>query len=186
MSGMNELDQLFNKLADPSDIPAVTRILEEAFIRLAGDPEYLSGMKMVVPGVGSIYGVKVPLLRELSKVILRCYKGEKQALERIAEGCWFRKTREHQLVALFVLAKMKLTPKERWSLGERFLPEVNNWESCDQLCMALLGQALAEDPAYMEVIESWLKDENIAPGKVPSECGGRNGSANIGHGICPT
>ena len=158
---MNEVDRLLSELPEDPEMPVVLRTLEEIFIGLGGDPEYLAGMKMAVPGAGAIYGVKVPLLRKLSKEILRRYHGDKATLAKIADGCWFRKNREHQLVALFILAEMKLTSKERWDLGERFLPEVNNWESCDQLCMALLGQALEEDPQYMDVIEAWLNEENI-------------------------
>ena len=58
-------------------------------------------------------------------------------------------------------ARAKLSPAERWELGVRFLPDVSNWESCDQLCAALLGETLARDPGYMEVLEGWVEDENF-------------------------
>ena len=128
---------------------------------LGGDPDYLSGMRMTVPGVQKLYGVKVPLLRKLSREMIQAYKHEKAVILKLAKACWYCGSREHQLVALFLLAGIKIRASERWELGVKFLPDVDNWESCDQLCMALLGQALAEDPHYMDVLETWLQDENI-------------------------
>jgi len=146
--------------SDPEPGPVlgvVTRALE----RLGGDPEYLAGMRMAVPDAGELYGVKMPVLRKIAGKIVGAYKKESDALRAIAIESWGRGSREHQLVALFILARVKLAPAERWELGVRFLPDVNNWESCDQLCAALLGEALAKDPSYMDVIEDWVEDENF-------------------------
>jgi len=139
----------------------VVDILEGAFVRHVGSEEYLAGMRMAVPGAGKLYGVKVPLLRKMADDVVSAYKKDNADLREVALVCWGRDSREHQLVALFILAKVKLEPAERWQLGERFLPDVENWESCDQLCMALLGQALAENPEYIDVLEGWVEDENF-------------------------
>ncbi len=140
---------------------SVIDALEEAFVRHVGSDKYLDGMRMAVPGAGLLYGVKVPALRKMADEVVRAYQKDNADLKEIAIVCWDRGSREHQLVALFILAKVKLEPGERWRLGERFLPDVENWESCDQLCAALLGQALAEDPRYMDVLEAWVEDGNF-------------------------
>jgi 3-methyladenine DNA glycosylase AlkD len=145
----------------PTPVPEkVADILEGAFANHVGE-EYLAGMRMAVPGTGKVYGVKVPLLRKMANEVVNVYKKNDADLREIALVCWDRGSREHQLVALFILAKARLEPAERWQLGEHFLPDVNNWESCDQLCMALFGQALAEKPSYMDVLESWVENENF-------------------------
>ncbi len=54
-----------------------------------------------------------------------------------------------------------LSPGERWKWGTRYLPEVSDWETCDQLCMGLLGQALVEQPSYMGELERWVEDPNL-------------------------
>jgi 3-methyladenine DNA glycosylase AlkD len=145
----------------PDPVPEqVVDILEGAFVNHVGGEEYLAGMKMVVPGAGKLYGVKVPFLRKMAGEVVSAYMKDSADLREVALVCWGRGSREHQLVALFILAKVKLEPAERWQLGERFLPDVKNWESCDQLCMALLGQALAEDSRYMDVLEGWVEDKN--------------------------
>jgi 3-methyladenine DNA glycosylase AlkD len=155
-------DKLSLKDLPPEPVPEmVVDILEGAFKRHVGGEEYLAGMKMAVPGADKLYGVKVPLLRKMADEVVGAYWKDNDGLRTIALASWQRGSREHQLVALFILAEVKLEPMERWRLGERFLSDVGNWESCDQLCMALLGQALAEDPRYMDVIEGWVENENF-------------------------
>jgi 3-methyladenine DNA glycosylase AlkD len=145
---------------DPTPEQVVDR-LEQAFVDHVGDEAYLAGMKVVVPGVGRLYGVKVPVLRKIAQGVMRAYKANQDLLRKVALLCWDQDSREHKVVALFILEKLRLEPSERWELGEQFLPDVNNWEMCDQLCMALLGQTLAESPRYMDVLGSWVEDENF-------------------------
>lgn len=158
---MTENNLVANKLPEIPDASRVIQVIEEAFTKLGGDPEYMQGMRMAVPGTERLFGVKVPLLRKLSNEVIQNYKKDKKTILKVATECWSRGSREHQLVALFMLAGIKLEPSERWDLGVRFLPDVSNWESCDQLCMALIGQALAEDPHYMDLLENWVKDESF-------------------------
>jgi 3-methyladenine DNA glycosylase AlkD len=152
---------ILEKLPQVPDPVQVLEVIEEIFSLLGEDPEYLKGMQMAVPGASRLYGVKVPQLRKLSKEILKKYGKEKEPIRKIAEACWAERSREHELVALFLWAGISLTPTERWEIGVRILPDVANWESCDQLCMALLGQALVENPQYMDVLETWVEHENF-------------------------
>ena len=158
---MAENNLVTNKLPEIPDAGQVIQAIEGVFTKLGGDPVYMQGMRMAVPGAEKLFGVKVPLLRKLSNEVIQNYKKDKEIISRVATECWSRGSREHQLVALFMLAGIKLMPSERWDWGVRFLPEVSNWESCDQLCMALIGQALAEDPKYMDFLENWVEDENF-------------------------
>ncbi|MCK5054865.1 MAG: DNA alkylation repair protein [Anaerolineales bacterium] len=137
---------------------AVTRALEGP----EQDSEYLQGMKMAVPGAGKLYGVRVPQLRTIAKQLAKKYRDQDQDLDRLAQASWAQGSREHRLIALFVLAGRRvLIPERRWELGVKFLPDVEDWETCDQLCHALLGQALAEDPNYMDQLETWIDDGNF-------------------------
>jgi 3-methyladenine DNA glycosylase AlkD len=158
---MEDERMILEKLPEVPDPVQILEVIEEVFSLLGEDPEYRQGMQMAVPGASRLYGVKVPQLRKLSKEILKKYRKDKEPIQRIAEACWLERSREHELVALFLWAGIPLAPVERWEIGVRCLPDVGNWESCDQLCMALLGQALAEDPQYIEVLETWVKHENF-------------------------
>ena len=138
----------------------VVKALEQVLARSSA-LEYQEAMATVVPDGKPIYGVRVPELRALAKELLTTYGKAIDVIKPIAEMAWIRDQREQQLVSLFLLDGIRLSAAERWGLGVRFLPNVTNWETCDQLCMALLGRALAEEPSYMDFIESWVADENL-------------------------
>jgi 3-methyladenine DNA glycosylase AlkD len=163
---MSELKELVKELlanlpAEP-DVGMVVDLVTEAFERMADRGEYYKAMQTVVPGAGVIYGVRVPALRELAKGVQHAYKQDQEALKAIALASWEQGSREHELFGLFLLGYVKkLSPAERWALGERFLPQVGHWEACDQLCAALLGEALAQDAKYMDLLEGWVDAENI-------------------------
>jgi len=150
---------------DLPESPEPSAVIDEltgAFIRHGGDEAYLKGMEMVVPGAGKVYGIRVPALRKMAKQVVCHYIGNDDALAEIAEASWNVHSREHELVSVFILGNLRgLAPSERWNYGTRFLPGVTNWESCDQLCAALLGQALAEDPGCMDLLEGWVENENF-------------------------
>jgi 3-methyladenine DNA glycosylase AlkD len=159
---MAEIESLLARLPNTPDPTHVVDVMTEAFEQLGDDPEYLEGMRTVVPGAEKLYGVRVPRLRELARGVVREYRSQPGELKEIAVACWERGSREHRLAAVFLLSKLKkgLDPQERWSLGVRFLPDVSNWEECDQLCHALLGEALAKSPEFMDELETWLDDDN--------------------------
>jgi 3-methyladenine DNA glycosylase AlkD len=144
---------------DPGEVvAAITR----AFESLSDDEAYREGVTRVVPGAGVIYGVRVPQLRDMARHILAVYKDRPDGILEVVDQCWAVGTREHCVLAIQILTGMKtLSPDQRWKLGQRYLAEVGDWETCDQLCMGLLGQALAEDPQYMDTLEVWVEDPNV-------------------------
>ena len=150
-----DLPEIFNS----NDLIAeITRSLETQAV----DAEYKAGISRAVPGAQRTYGVRVPGLRGIAKAILKQYKPHSEELITLSIRLWDQQSREHRLIALFLLAGLReLTPAQRWELGIRFLPGISDWETCDQMCHALLGQALSEDPAFMDELESWLEDENF-------------------------
>jgi 3-methyladenine DNA glycosylase AlkD len=159
---MTTVDTAVATLPPSPDPQAIIKHLTQAYVALAEKGEYLEGMKTAVPGLGKQFGVKVPILRQLAKGLLRTYREVPETMKATAIQSWNLPEREHKLMALFILAGLKdMPPEERWSIGVQFLPDVTNWEVCDQLCMALLGQALVEDPKFMDTLESWVLEENL-------------------------
>jgi 3-methyladenine DNA glycosylase AlkD len=149
------------KLPESIEVEPLLEIFRATFERLSQDKGYQDGILMAVPGVGEMYGVRVPLLRALAKHLLKAYKGQHQALENLARSSWDVGTREHRLVALYLLEKVKMPAEDRWALGLAFLPAIDNWETCDVMCMSLQGIAICQDPSYMDSIEQWIADENF-------------------------
>ena len=150
------------KLPASAEPEEVVKLITRALESLVDDERYREGVTRVIPGAGMVYGVRVPDLRELARQIIKTYPSQSDIVIEIAEACWRVGSREHSVLAILILAGMKvLTPEERWELGLRFLPDVGDWETCDQLCMGLLGQALTNKPTYMDSLESWVQDPNF-------------------------
>jgi len=140
----------------------VVAALTYAFQMGTGDAQYQSLISTAVPGISPTYGIRVPALREMAKEILRKYKNQTAALRDLAQESWSTGTREHKLVALFIFDGLKdLAPQDRWAIGIRFLPDVGNWEECDQLCMAMFGRVIIESPSVMDELERWVQDPNF-------------------------
>jgi 3-methyladenine DNA glycosylase AlkD len=147
---------------DPGHGPAQTvERLERIMRTLADDSGYQGSVETFVPGAGEVFGVRVPQLRDLAGELFKAFRKDSGQLLAIAHGCWERASREHRLIALFLLNRMRLTPEERLSLGEEFLPDVGDWEICDQLCSMLTGPALAGKPVFMDELEAWAGDDNF-------------------------
>lgn len=144
------------------DVTKIIAAITQSFEAQADDPEYTAGVSRAVPGVPLTYGVRVPALRDMAKTTLKHYKYRTELLVDLSITLWDQNSREHRLIALFILAGLKqLAPAVRWELGVVFLPDIGDWELCDQMCHALLGQALAEDPRYMDQVEAWIDDEHF-------------------------
>ncbi len=140
----------------------VVGLLTDTFEALSSDKSYRDGVGRFVPGAGMVYGVRVPQLRALAQQINKAYGKQAGFVEDIADRCWQIGSREHRVLGILILSGLKsLTADDRWMLGTRYLPDVGDWETCDQLCMGLLGQALAEAPGYMEEIENWVEEPNF-------------------------
>jgi len=147
---------------DPGREPAqIVERLERIMRTLADDSGYQGSVERFVPGAGEVFGVRVPQLRDLAGEVFKSFRKDTEQLLAIAHGCWLRASREHRLIALFLLDRMKLAPEERWAFGKEFLPDVGDWEICDQLCSMLTGPALAGKPVFMDELENWAGDENF-------------------------
>jgi 3-methyladenine DNA glycosylase AlkD len=149
-------------LPDNPDPESVVKALTDAFERFGDDEAYREGITVAVPGAEAPYGVRVPVLRDLAGQVYAKYPKQDMELIEISEAMWTVGRREHRMVALFLLGRIRtLDTADRWRLGCRFLHDVADWETCDQLCAALLGAALAEDPRYMDELEKWVTDEDF-------------------------
>jgi len=136
--------------------------LDGVLPELAAAGGYKGSVETFVPGAGEVFGVRVPQLRKLGGLLYRAFRRDKHRLVAVARACWARGSREHRLVALFALQRLRtLSPHERWQLGREFLGDVRDWETCDQLCSALLGPALAAEAGLMEDVEALGRSQNF-------------------------
>lgn len=155
------IEAQLTQFPDEPDPARFLAALHQTFEALGESGAYQAGMRRSVPGVEQLYAVRVPQLRQLARELLVKYGRMPGTMRSLGLAAWEGGSREHQLLALFLLDGGRLSPAERWALSEQFLPAVGNWESCDQLCLALSGRALAEDPSCMEHVEDWARSDNF-------------------------
>ncbi len=95
-------------------------------------PEALDAFKKFVPGTMKIYGVRTPLLDDMSKQ----YKsGGFELIKALWQSGWF----EEQVLAVKILQKIaKKDPEQSLQLVAAFAPAINNWAVCDALGMQAL------------------------------------------------
>jgi len=90
------------------------------------DPEYRDFHTKMVPGSFEVLGVKMPVLKEMSKRI--CKDDWRSFLEQSV------KYHEEQVLNALVIATAGMTIDERLLLTKKFVPTIGDWGVCDVFC----------------------------------------------------
>ena len=90
------------------------------------DPGYKEYHLTLIPGAMEIIGVRMPILRQMSKDIC---KGDWRAFLKSP----MEYHEEHMLTA-FVIAKADMSFEERMELTKKFVTTIKNWAVCDAFC----------------------------------------------------
>jgi 3-methyladenine DNA glycosylase AlkD len=115
--------------------------LEEGLAALA-DPEYAAGLTRVAPGVGSVLGVRTPLLqavaRGLGPSIRRASPAEALWLAEQVAGAEAFETRT--FAAVLLRRSLPADPERSWQLVRRMAAQASSWVEVDTLArVAALG-----------------------------------------------
>lgn len=112
------------------------------------DPTYRAFMAKLLPTVDAarVVGVRTPELRRLARQVAR-----REDISSFLEALPHRLFEENQVHA-FVLG-LECTYDAVLARYERFLPYVDNWATCDQLPVQVLGTRPAETLGH---VERWL------------------------------
>lgn len=117
-----------------------------------GDPAYGRFNAKLLPGVTNIIGVRMPLLRQLAREILR---GEWRAWLAEIEAADTLYYEERMLQGL-VISLAPCTIAERLDYTARFVPRIDNWAVCDIFCRKL--RADEREPVW-RFIQSYFRSE---------------------------
>ena len=103
--------------------------IRETLFSLA-DEEYQKFHSSLCPGINNIIGIRVPVLREFAKEIV---KGDWRTYLKTAKNEYYEEVMLQGMV--IGLAKMEL--QERLEYIKEFLPQIDNWAVCDVTCAGL-------------------------------------------------
>ncbi len=106
------------------------KVTEEAvrqWLEESADTAYKKFQENLLPGIGNILGVRLPVLRTMAKKLVRqdwqewFFRGEDTLFE------------ETMLRGL-VMAYANVSVRERFACIRAFVPAINNWAVCDSVC----------------------------------------------------
>jgi 3-methyladenine DNA glycosylase AlkD len=146
---------------DPAKIVAgITTVLESQ-----RDADYARGSAIFVPGAPNTMGVRVPVLKSMGRPLSRLAKTEPESGMQIARLLWGRNTREHKLLAAWVLKALTAkSPELAQELLFGWLTDLTDWEIVDQLASCLEkvlcrnpGQALGWGRKWLGSEQTWIR-----------------------------
>ena len=127
-------------------------------LRSAADSGLSEKYARVSPTCGEVLGVTVPALRQMVKDFAsRSPQLEVDVAIEIANDAFVSACREEMLFAIFLIARFKRRLNaSHWSSIDRWVEVVDNWETCDQLAMAVAGELIGR--ARAKEREQFLAD----------------------------
>ncbi|MDR0939169.1 MAG: DNA alkylation repair protein [Mediterranea sp.] len=124
--------------------------IREELIRLA-DAKYRTFHSALLPGTDNLIGVRIPILRQLAKEMIRC--DDWRAFADSADLCYYEETMLQGMVT--ALATMEWEERVRRLSG--FVPRIDNWAVCDVVCGDLKGVVRKERLAVWQFIQPYLR-----------------------------
>jgi len=101
----------------------------QQILRQKSIPEAMAAHKKFVPGLMKVYGVRTPVLNDLSKQF-------KTGGFELVKEVWDAGALEEKLLAVKILEKIaKKDPAKALALVQYFAPGIDNWAVCDAIGM---------------------------------------------------
>lgn len=140
---------LAEETADPD---AFARGLRAAFEELA-DPEYVSGQQRVAPGIGSVHGVRWPLMAAIQRGFRNATRQDSAtSLLFLADRLFHEPELEARWFAFGILERTLPVETERtWQLMRRAAREAADWITVDSLAHPYGSGVLAEPYRWAEL-----------------------------------
>lgn len=122
--------------------------LREELLALA-DPRYREFTASLIPGVGELLGIRIPLLRKIARRIAR---GDWRAFLDSLEVRYF----EERLIEGLVIGYAACPIEEKLERVARFVPRIDNWAVCDCFCWRLRAD---EREAMWRFIQPYFRSD---------------------------
>ena len=117
------------------------------------DPEYLAGMRMVVPGIGPSLGVRQPLLRAIGSGIRAATRGVRASeLVDVAARLVREPLAELHWIAFGILERtIRAEPERTWQLVRAEARDAREWATVDALAHVAATGVAAEAYRWAEL-----------------------------------
>ena len=146
-------NDLGRRLAEHTHDPAAYAAELRAGLTALGDPEYADGQRYVAPGLGSVLGVRRPLLAEIHKAFRHATRGERTSTWLFLVDRLLREPElELRWFGFSLLARtLDDEPERTWQLIRRAAREADDWITVDDLAHVVATGVLAEPYRWAEL-----------------------------------
>jgi 3-methyladenine DNA glycosylase AlkD len=135
--------------------------LVEIRARLHSSADRTYNVGDVVRTAGPVLNVRVPVIRTIvADYATRCGSSLDDAIRLMDEATRTR-VREELLFGVFLLARFKKQfSRGLWDHADRWVESVDNWETCDQLAMNVIGELVARHLNLSKELVVWSRAAN--------------------------
>jgi 3-methyladenine DNA glycosylase AlkD len=133
--------------------PSAATVALDAGLRRLGDDEYREGQQFIAPGIGSVHGVRSPLLAAVGRSFRRATRRDPVTpLLLFADRLLREEPRELRWFAFGILERLvDREPERSWQLIRRAASEADDWITVDTLAHAADRGILAEPYRWAEL-----------------------------------
>jgi 3-methyladenine DNA glycosylase AlkD len=130
-----------------------------AALEARADPAYLKSIQRLVPGVRTL-GVRIPQIKALAAELHQRWQLSDGELWSLMDALCAGRIRDEMLLGVVLISRRRkaLAP---WSHIERWVKEIDNWETCDQLATNVIAGRVAGEPALLKKVEQWSGASNF-------------------------
>ena len=122
------------------------------YCRENADKEYLKFSLPISYPNEKMVGVRVPLIRAVSKPIK---KQDKKVIKQFIDELWPSKIFEDRILASFLAECIN-----EWPFVAKMSKTADSWGLVDELCCHSLGPLLLEEPQRFSQLKKWAKSKN--------------------------
>ncbi|EQF25123.1 DNA alkylation repair enzyme family protein [Clostridioides difficile CD160] len=122
------------------------------YMKSIQDTKYRDFNRKLIPNTENIIGIRIPILRELSKEIS---KGNWKEFLDIAEDTYYEET----VLQGMVIGNINNNFEESLYYIERFVPKINNWSVCDGFCSGLKYTKKYKESMY-DILKKYVYSKN--------------------------
>lgn len=141
----------YTRKKSKKEVDEMKQKIKEKLFKLA-DPKYKEFHSGLCPGTNNIIGVRVPVLRNYAKELLKKY--EVKELIRLIDNQYYE---EIMLQGMLIgLAKQDIKTMQKQM--EEFVPQIDNWAICDVFCAGLKATKKQKKEMW-EFIQKYLQSE---------------------------
>lgn len=131
------------------------------YLKSIADENYKKFNSNLIPNVDNLMGIRVPMLRDLSKSIA---KGNWQEYLKVCKDDYFEET----MLQGFVLNNLKIEVNMLMEYMDKFIIKIDNWATCDTFCsgMKIIKNNKEEFYPYIKKLVNSDKPFSIRTGLV--------------------